>query len=208
MRIGNQCWMRKVLKATKYSDVTFLIDWTNAGSIASDFTTKYYFDYSNNVSNTAIYSKLYTYSAVINGSASSISVPSGVIGICPAGWHLPSDAEWIILTTFLGGKSIASNLLKESGNSHCSIPNCEATNSTNFTALPAGLRLYTVFFLMDMETFQFLNQAVNEISKIGIKGLVSKCPKCESEVHTPLTFPGGAKNIFVLPNIFNEFIKK
>ena len=59
---------------------------------------------------------------------------------CPPGWHLPSDAEWTTLTTFLGGVSVAGGKLKETGIFHWASPNTGATNELGFTALPAGFR--------------------------------------------------------------------
>jgi len=56
--------------------------------------------------------------------------------VCPAGWHLPSDAEWTILTKYLGGEDVAGGKLK-SINLWLS-PNKGATNETGFTALPGG----------------------------------------------------------------------
>ena len=66
-------------------------------------------------------------------------------GICPAGWHLPTDAEWTILTTFLGGESIAGGKMKttgtiEAGTGLWYAPNTGATNSSGFSALPGGYR--------------------------------------------------------------------
>lgn len=60
---------------------------------------------------------------------------------CPAGWHLPSSAEWNILRDYLGGySSTAGGKLKETGTAHWSSPNTGATNETGFTALPGGVR--------------------------------------------------------------------
>lgn len=84
------------------------------------------------------YGVLYNWPAVMAGSVSSSSNPSGVTGVCPAGWHLPSDAEWIALTDYLGGVSVAGGRLKETGTLHWSYPNSDATNTTGFTALPGG----------------------------------------------------------------------
>ena len=61
-------------------------------------------------------------------------------GVCPAGWHLPSDAEWTELTDYLGGTSVAGGKLKETGTTHWASPNTGATNETGFTALPGGNR--------------------------------------------------------------------
>jgi len=64
----------------------------------------------------------------------------GVQGICPSGWHLPTDAEWTTLTTFLGGESVAGGKMKEAGTLHWASPNTGATNESGFTALPGGDR--------------------------------------------------------------------
>lgn len=73
-----------------------------------------------------------TYGALYNWNAS--------LDACPAGWHLPSDAEWTTLTDYLGGKSIAGGKLKEAGTTHWASPNTDATNESFFSALPAGYR--------------------------------------------------------------------
>jgi len=138
--IGTQVWMKENLKTTHYSTGVAMVDGTSAGDISGDYTTKYYFDYGNTPANTIIYGKLYTWAAVMNGAASSNSEPSGVQGACPIGWHLPSDAEWTTLTTFLGGESVAGGKLKETGTTHWQSPNTGATNETGFTALPGGNR--------------------------------------------------------------------
>jgi uncharacterized protein (TIGR02145 family) len=56
---------------------------------------------------------------------------------CPAGWHLPTDAEWTALADFLG--TSASDKMKETGTAHWINPNANATNSSGFTALPGGI---------------------------------------------------------------------
>jgi len=63
------------------------------------------------------------------------------------------------------------------------------------------------FKKMDMYTFQIINQAVDKIN-FGLKGLKMECPECGVEVHTDMTFPNGASSLFVIPDIFNDFIKK
>jgi uncharacterized protein (TIGR02145 family) len=74
------------------------------------------------------------YGALYNG----YTVNSGKL--CPEGWHVPTDAEWDLLATFLGGEDVAGGKLKEAGTSRWVRPNNGGTNASNFTALPGGLR--------------------------------------------------------------------
>ena len=62
----------------------------------------------------------------------------GTQGICPNGWHIPTDAEWTTLTTLLGGITVAGGKMKEEGFLHWTPPNTGATNESNFTGLPGG----------------------------------------------------------------------
>jgi uncharacterized protein (TIGR02145 family) len=132
--IGSQVWMVENLKTTKYSDgspISNLTDntqWTNT-------TDGAYCWYENNISNKNTYGALYNFYAINTGK------------ICPTGWHVPSDAEWTTLTTYLGGESIAGGKLKESGTSHWQSPNSGATNETGFTAIPGGHRYYYGIFV-------------------------------------------------------------
>lgn len=84
------------------------------------------------------YGTYYNWYAIMDGQASSSSDPSGVRGLCPEGWHLPSKAEWDELVNHLGGGSEAGGKLKEAGTEHWVSPNTGATNESGFTALPAG----------------------------------------------------------------------
>ena len=83
------------------------------------------------------YGVLYNWPAAMNGAASSSNNPSGVQGVCPTGWHLPSDAEWEQLKTYLGA-NYAGAKMKETGTAHWESPNTGATNESGFTALPGG----------------------------------------------------------------------
>ncbi len=78
---------------------------------------------------------LYQWDEMMQGSTTP-----GEQGICPTGWHIPTDGEWTALTTFLGGESVAGGKMKEAGYAHWAAPNTGATNSSGFTALPGGYR--------------------------------------------------------------------
>jgi hypothetical protein len=57
---------------------------------------------------------------------------------------------------------------------------------------------------LSMKTFQILNQAVG-LMLFGIKEMKNDCPSCGLEVHTTMSFPTGASNIFVIPDAFDEY---
>jgi uncharacterized protein (TIGR02145 family) len=66
--------------------------------------------------------------------------------LAPTGYHIPTDAEWTTLTTFLGGVNVAGGKMKETGTAHWISPNNGATNSSGFTGLPGGYRFYDATF--------------------------------------------------------------
>lgn len=128
--IGSQVWFASNLRTTKYNDNTFIpkvwdeMAWTN-------LSTPGYTWYSNDSLTYANYTgALYNFFAVNTGK------------LCPTGWHVPTEADWMTLATTLGGATIAGGELKEAGVVHWLSPNTGATNSSGFTALPGGLRVY------------------------------------------------------------------
>jgi len=126
--IGTQTWMAENLRTTKYNDGTSIPNITSSEEWSS-LTTGAYCNYNNttNLDTIATYGRLYNWYAVNTSK------------LAPKGWHVPTDAEWEILTTYLGGTSIAGGKLKETGTTHWTTPNTSATNETGFTALPGGL---------------------------------------------------------------------
>jgi len=52
-----------------------------------------------------VYGRLYDWNTAMNGELSSNAAPSGVEAVCPVGWHIPSDAEWMTLVDFVGTNS-------------------------------------------------------------------------------------------------------
>jgi uncharacterized protein (TIGR02145 family) len=152
IQIGDQCWMKENLKVTHYADGTPLLDGTGAGNTQYDTVTKYYFNYNDDTSYVETFGRLYIWMAAVNGQVSEADLnPSQVQGVCPDGWHVPSDSEWRQLEMFLGMPAaeatdrewrgtIEGGMLKAAGNSLWEHPNAGATNESGFTALPAGHR--------------------------------------------------------------------
>lgn len=65
-------------------------------------------------------------------------------GLAPKGWHIPSDAEWTVLTDYLGGLSVAGYKMKSS---YAERPAWNGSNSSGFSGLPGGYRNYGGYFV-------------------------------------------------------------
>lgn len=160
--IGNQIWMADNLNTTHYADgssiplVTSDSEWTGIGS-----DERAYCYFNNDKSNGDEYGILYSWGAASNGvSGGSDTNPSGLQGVCPAGYHLPSDAEYMELEMYLGMtqsdaestgeiRGSAQNVggkLKETGTARWQAPNEYATNESGFTAAAGGYRLLDARF--------------------------------------------------------------
>ena len=142
VKIGDQVWMAENLKTTKYADGSPipLIN-TTATWDALTTTSKAYCWYDDNITNKETYGAIYTWTAAMNGAVSSTTNPSGVQGVCPTGWHIPSKDEWESLETYLGGFMVAGGKMKETGTTLWTSPNTGATNLSGFSGLPSGERL-------------------------------------------------------------------
>jgi uncharacterized protein (TIGR02145 family) len=90
--------------------------------------------YSDDPANCDKYGRLYDWPTAMANSASSAAKPSGVKGVCPTGWHLPSDAEWTTLENYVGTDS-GTKLKAKNGWEN----NGNGTDSYNFSALPGGV---------------------------------------------------------------------
>ncbi len=149
VQIGYQCWMKQNLKTTHYSDGTSI----PLGGNTTSYDVAYRYYPNNSSSNVSTYGYLYNWKAVMRNSSSSSSNPSGVQGICPTGWHVPSDAEWTQLENYVGSQSAyqcngsSSNIAKalasatgwNSSTTTCTVGNTPANNNaTGFSAVPAG----------------------------------------------------------------------
>lgn len=146
--IGSQCWMKENLKTTHYSNGTFV----EMGTVASPDEPSRFFP-NNDSTRVGSYGYLYNWRGALGTETESFANPSGVQGICPAGWHLPSSGEWNDLVAFVSvypayqcqteqysvGKALASTTgwaqSPYSGEVGCAP---STNNATGFSALPAG----------------------------------------------------------------------
>ena len=136
IKIGNQTWMAENLNYNY-----------NEGTAKSYCFDSYYYGYCDK------YGRLYSWSAAMDsagvfstsgegcGYGKTCSASGTIRGVCPEGWHLPSEAEWDTLFTNVGGKSSAGTMLKstsdwDSGN---------GDDTYGFAVLPAGYRDYLGF---------------------------------------------------------------
>jgi uncharacterized protein (TIGR02145 family) len=99
VQIGDQCWMKENLKTTRDA----------SGSSITRYCYHYNSDYC------AWYGGLYTWNTLMNGAGGSNNNPSGVQGICPTDWHVPSDAEWTQLVDYLDGQGYPNHSTDPNG---------------------------------------------------------------------------------------------
>lgn len=145
VKIGEQMWMAANLRTTRYANGDTIPEGTNSDTVpcryaVSQTTNQYYGFY-------------YNWYAVMHGEASSGANPSGIQGICPKGWHVPSKAEWEQLINYCSthdecmcnessdntAKSIAADHGWRERAKTCAVgTDLSANNATGFSALPAG----------------------------------------------------------------------
>jgi uncharacterized protein (TIGR02145 family) len=126
------------------------------GALKSGAHTLYAHDSTATPSNLTSYGYLYNWYAV-NDSRK----------LCPDGWDVPTDAEWTILITYLGGGSVAGGKMKSTGTDYWNSPNTDATNSSGFSALPGGSRNTDGSFA-NIRNFAFFWSATGPVSDIAI----------------------------------------
>lgn len=133
--LGNgQEWMSENLRTTTYANgnpipnVTDNTQWEN-------LTTGAWSHYNNDSQYENPYGKLYNWYTVDDPR-----------NVCPTGWHVPTDAEWTILSDYLGGENVAGGKMKSTGTQYWLSPNTDATNESGFSGLPGGLRSFNGTF--------------------------------------------------------------
>ena len=134
--LGNgQEWMAENLRTTIYANGDAIPNVTGDDQWYS-LTSGAWCHYGNNNLNENPYGKLYNWYAVVDPR-----------NVCPSGWHVPTDAEWTVLSDYLGGADVAGGKMKTTGTIEAatgvwSAPNGGATNSIGFSGVPGGGRYY------------------------------------------------------------------
>ncbi len=149
IKIDSQIWMAENLRVTHYADSTpipYITDYTEWADLGDNDTDKGFCYYDNDTNSK--YGALYTWAAAMNGDPSSDTNPSGVQGVCPDGWHLPSNAEWEQLIDYSVSNGYTGEEAKPLKSTYGwdDIAN-ETGNGTNvfgFSALPGGRRYEVV----------------------------------------------------------------
>jgi uncharacterized protein (TIGR02145 family) len=157
--IGTQTWTTKNLDVATYSDGTLIPQVTDPTAWAA-LTTGAWCYYNNTTANGTTYGKLYNWYAVAGIHDTDPNTPNKKLA--PTGYHVPTDAEWTTLTTFLEGEAVAGGKMKATGISLWSGPNTGATNSSGFTGLPGGARNnFGTFYLVGYDGYWWSSSEFN-----------------------------------------------
>jgi len=189
VKIGDQWWMTRNLETTHYADGTEIprVESTSAWDALGSEDSAYCY-YNNNSSNEAFtYGALYTWAAALNGAESSANIPSGIQGVCPDGWHVPSDGEWKELEMYLGmpqseldatgprglyigSKLAASPSLWADGY----LKDSDAFGISKFKVLPGGGRHFDGTFEFLGENANFWSATEGDSARAWVRHIYSK----------------------------------
>ncbi|MDB0025495.1 fibrobacter succinogenes major paralogous domain-containing protein [Flavobacteriales bacterium] len=121
VQIGDQCWFAENLRTTTY---------LNGDAIPQNLSDTDWFSTTSGAM--AFYGNVPTNSGLYNWYA-----VDDARGLCPSGWHVPTDEEWTMLTDHLGGESVAGGQMKTN---YAWFNDVNGTNSSGFSGLPGGFR--------------------------------------------------------------------
>ena len=150
VEIGGQCWMAKNLNVGLRVDI-------ETGQTGNEEIEKFCYD--DNPAHCNDYGGLYTWDEMMQ-----YSTDESAQGVCPDGWHIPSDGEWMTLEGHLGMDeadrqaegfrgSKQGGMLKTADKPPWIEPNTLATNSTQFSALPSGMIFPESFTSSDLGSY-------------------------------------------------------
>jgi uncharacterized protein (TIGR02145 family) len=159
VQIGTQCWFKQNLRSDNYRNGDPIpgnltdTPWTSTNSGAQAV-----FDNSN--ANLATYGRLYNWYAVDDDR-----------GLCPSGFHVPTDGEWTELVNYLGGEQVAGAKMKSSPSD---TPAWDGTNSSGFSALPGGNRsTFNGYFYNEGDAGSWWSSSANGASNAWFRRLNS-----------------------------------
>ena len=128
MAIGDQCWFAENLRTTVYADDSSIPEVTD-NSAWSGLSTGARCDYNNDAANVAAYGRLYNWFAVTN-----------VAGLCPNGWHVPTDGEWTALEDYITAQGFSGTEGTALKSTSWLVHGGNGTDDFGFSALPGGYR--------------------------------------------------------------------
>ena len=171
--IGTQVWMVENLKTSRYNNGS-AIPLETDNSVWINLSTPAFCWYNNDSSNKNTYGALYNWYTVNTNK------------IAPQGWHVPTQEDWTILSTFLGGDSIAGGKMKsigtiENGTGLWHTPNEGATNEYGFSGYPGGLRDYDGSFQLKGYAGYWWTSTANGCFSVWSRLLSSYIAQCISE---------------------------
>ncbi|MCF8371331.1 MAG: fibrobacter succinogenes major paralogous domain-containing protein [Bacteroidales bacterium] len=174
VQIGTQCWMAKNLNIGTYVEsVSTGIDHSEASN--NSIIEKYCIN--NDINNCTIYGGLYDWDEMMG-----YTTTEGTQGICPTGWHIPTDSEWCTMTIFLDPSVVCSSQqsgyfisgkMKEVGTAHWNSTNTGVTNSSGFTALPGGSRAVEGNFFFTLSTSLFWSSSEDSSTEAMLRKLTA-----------------------------------
>ena len=146
VQIGEQCWFKENLRTEHYANGNVIpgglsnSEWENAASGAQTVYGEGISDcegHCDEVQNLEDYGRLYNWYAVEDSR-----------GLCPSGWHVPADGEWMTLEMELGMNEYEANATGWRGtdqgtqmkSSASDTPSWNGTNNSGFSGLPGGFR--------------------------------------------------------------------
>ncbi|MFL5766085.1 MAG: FISUMP domain-containing protein [Bacteroidia bacterium] len=193
--IGTQCWFHENLNiGTSVADVTLQ---SNNSVIEKSC-------YNNSTADCTTYGGIYTWDEAMNyGTAPH--------GICPTGWHIPTQAEWQALIAYLGATTAGQQIKATSSDS----PTWDGNNASGFLAIPGGIGQGTSFLFQGIrETYwsstEFsstdaydygLTTGINTLDETNNTKPSGYCIRCIQDLTTGVYVPEGNLNYFSLyPN--------
>ena len=133
VKIGNQIWMAENLRTEVFA---------NGEPITQLTSNRYWQEVSSFAINDSTLSEIWPVlcymnnSKTKNGALYNWYVVIDERGVCPSGWHVPSNDEFVELTNYLGGMEAASKKMKSTINW-----TTNGTNLSKFNAFPIGIRV-------------------------------------------------------------------